>query len=70
MQLSLAVDGIHCSYHLSGIDLVACLHIHGLHLTIECEIVSMADQHALIISRHYKHLFHDALEHRLGLCAL
>ena len=56
MELRLAIYRIYVSYLLTGLDLVSGFNGQTLQLAVEGEIISMLDQHALIVSRHDKHL--------------
>ena len=70
MKLGLSIDGIDISQKLPGLDLVASLHGDIPHLAVKREIVSMLDQHALIISRHREHLRNDTVKHGLHMVTL
>ena len=70
MQLGLTVYRIYRSQNLTEGHLITGLDRKSFHLTIQCEIISVLEQDALIISGHYEDLADHAIKDRLHLLTL
>ena len=70
MDLSITVYGIHLSYHFSCAHFLSRLDIDSLELAVESKVISMTDEHTLVISRHDEYLLHNPLEHSLDISPL
>ena len=52
---------------LTGTDLIACLYIDLAQVTIDCQIVTVTDDHRIVVTGHYEYTGHFTVEYRAGI---
>ena len=70
MKLRYSVDRIDRADDFTCLDLVSGLYVACPQFAIEREIISMLNEHALVVSRHHDNLFDLTVEYRFDRCPL